>query len=119
MQERLFRLRGTVRYYWPYLVGFLVCFLILGLARVLNVPWPIGFVLAVVLMPVGLAMLVLFGFTARPYIETSYDAMLAIGRCINCGYDISGMSPDPDGCTVCPECGAAWRLPAPPPPGVQ
>jgi hypothetical protein len=35
--------------------------------------------------------------------------------CWACGYSLAGCPPEPspsDGCTVCPECGAAWRLPA-------
>lgn len=31
--------------------------------------------------------------------------------CAACGYALKGLAPDPDGCTVCPECGAAWTLP--------
>ena len=31
--------------------------------------------------------------------------------CLTCKYQLSGLHPEPDGCTVCPECGAAWRLP--------
>ncbi len=31
-------------------------------------------------------------------------------RCASCGYSIDGFKPDEDGCTVCPECGAAWNL---------
>ncbi len=38
---------------------------------------------------------------------------LATGRCRACDYDLSRLSPDPDGCTTCPECSAAWKL-APP-----
>jgi hypothetical protein len=33
--------------------------------------------------------------------------------CLACLYDLSGLPPEPDGCTVCPECGAAWKLDAP------
>lgn len=29
-------------------------------------------------------------------------------RCMACGYDLAGLGIDDDGCTVCPECGAAW-----------
>jgi hypothetical protein len=32
------------------------------------------------------------------------------GICSACGYNIKGLEPQDDGCTVCPECGAAWRL---------
>ncbi len=39
----------------------------------------------------------------------SRDAMLLHGRCAACGLTLV-RSPDPDGCTVCDGCGAAWRL---------
>lgn len=32
-------------------------------------------------------------------------------RCAACFYPLDDCKPEPDGCTVCPECGAAWRLP--------
>lgn len=35
---------------------------------------------------------------------------LSHGRCPSCGYDLRPQPAHPDGCTVCPECGAAWRL---------
>ncbi len=34
----------------------------------------------------------------------------ALRACASCGYSLQRLSPEPDGCTVCPECGAAWRL---------
>ncbi len=34
--------------------------------------------------------------------------------CGACRYPLTNAS-DPDCCTVCPECGAAWKLPPPPP----
>lgn len=30
--------------------------------------------------------------------------------CLACTYDLTGLSAEADGCTVCPECAAAWRL---------
>ena len=30
--------------------------------------------------------------------------------CASCAYDLSANEPEPDGCTVCPECSAAWRF---------
>jgi hypothetical protein len=32
------------------------------------------------------------------------------GLCAACGYDLIGQEPEEDGCRVCPECGAAWRI---------
>lgn len=39
------------------------------------------------------------------------SGMIGIGWCAACGYCLSGLVVETDGCTVCPECGAAWRLP--------
>jgi hypothetical protein len=30
------------------------------------------------------------------------------GRCGACAFDLAGLEAAEDGCTVCPECGAAW-----------
>lgn len=38
-------------------------------------------------------------------------AFLARSLCPACGYSLAGSEPADDGCTVCPECGTAWRLP--------
>ncbi|MEQ8844349.1 MAG: hypothetical protein RIB58_05790 [Phycisphaerales bacterium] len=48
----------------------------------------------------------------RPWLKQYRSAQ---GRCQACDYDLTGLTPDPDGCTTCPECGAAWRLPPEPP----
>jgi hypothetical protein len=31
--------------------------------------------------------------------------------CPACGHSLTGLAPESDGCTVCPECGAAWKIP--------
>jgi len=31
-------------------------------------------------------------------------------QCRACTFSLAGLVPEPDGCTVCPECGAAWKL---------
>ncbi len=35
---------------------------------------------------------------------------MILKRCPACGYNLRGLDPDLDGCTVCPECHAAWIL---------
>ena len=30
--------------------------------------------------------------------------------CGSCGFELRGLANDADGCRVCPECGAAWRI---------
>ncbi len=44
--------------------------------------------------------------------------LLGLGLCPGCGYQVAKLATEPDGCRVCPECGAAWKLDAPasPPP---
>ena len=39
------------------------------------------------------------------------NQLLKIGRCPSCFYRLSGLPCEAAGHTVCPECGAAWRLP--------
>lgn len=34
----------------------------------------------------------------------------AASGCRGCGYGFEGLCAERDGCVVCPECGAAWRL---------
>lgn len=43
-------------------------------------------------------------------IQAHYRAMLARSCCPVCTYSLDGVSPERDGCRVCPECAAAWRL---------
>ena len=41
------------------------------------------------------------------------DKFKSLRRCPSCGYDLTGLVSDAtvaNGCTICPECGAAWRL---------
>jgi hypothetical protein len=35
--------------------------------------------------------------------------MLRKRRCPACAYSLSGLTPEPDNCIQCPECGAAWK----------
>jgi len=45
--------------------------------------------------------------------STAQEEFLALDRCPTCLHDLMHVASDPaDGCTVCPECGGAWRLPA-------
>lgn len=37
-------------------------------------------------------------------------ALLGEGLCAQCGYSLRGIPGGDDWCTVCPECGAAWRF---------
>ncbi len=63
-----------------------------------------GFALVSVLL--GLSTLRESGWLTR-YMR----GMISLGCCPVCTYNLSGLDSETDGCTVCPECGAAWRLP--------
>lgn len=38
------------------------------------------------------------------------DTLIGRNRCGSCGNDLAGLDVGEDGCTLCPECGAAWKL---------
>jgi hypothetical protein len=42
--------------------------------------------------------------------EGARDAMLVARLCPSCAYSLRAARAEPDSCTVCPECGGAWRL---------
>lgn len=37
------------------------------------------------------------------------DESLRRGHCAQCGRALAGLTPQPDNCIQCPECGAAWK----------
>ncbi len=39
------------------------------------------------------------------------EILVLPNTCVACIFDMSGLAAEHDGCTVCPECGAAWRFP--------
>jgi hypothetical protein len=61
---------------------------------------------------VGFLLALLLRRTARDNALTAVlvPAFLAEHRCPACGDDLASRSPEPDGCTVCAKCGAAWRF---------
>ncbi len=46
-----------------------------------------------------------------PMIEWLCARRLARVECGACTFSLDGLPTEPDGCTLCPECGAAWRVP--------
>jgi hypothetical protein len=58
-------------------------------------------------------LLVLYAwFAGRRNDRRAIDACLSSGVCPGCGYTLAGLAVEDDGCRICPECAAAWRLPA-------
>ncbi|MFN0134246.1 MAG: hypothetical protein ACKVW3_17170 [Phycisphaerales bacterium] len=70
--------------------------------------------LAYVLVFVGLFW-VWRGAVRRELSAPITHALVARRLCASCGYSLAGLGTEPDGCTVCPECSAAWRVPEPDP----
>ena len=66
---------------------------------------------ATVFLALGFLLVGLFTYGLR--LESIPRELRALGLCPACLYDLSAFPPDPDRCTLCPECGAAWRLPSP------
>lgn len=65
--------------------------------------------------PVAIVLMFAALFAHKRYIWVQNDlrpfALRLHGFCTCCGYPLGGLAPERGGCTVCPECGAAWRLP--------
>lgn len=81
-------------------------FLNLGNPRRNAIVWPI-----INLFIIGIAGLVTLRQVLIARGASTCINLLSRSLCPSCGYHLQGLAPDPDGCTICPECGAAWRLP--------
>jgi hypothetical protein len=57
----------------------------------------------------ALMLFVLGALYAARFQEAQRRALIRRGYCPACCYRIGGVPAQPDGCVVCPECGAAWR----------
>ena len=65
-------------------------------------------VLALFLIPGWFLTWLLWWFvTGR---QEAADRMAARGCCPSCEYALEGLPAEGDGATMCPECGAAWRV---------
>jgi hypothetical protein len=77
----------------------------------------LGWGLIHVISVAGLALvgLCLLSFRRRRIASIAAVAAAYTGRghCASCAYNLNRLPPEPDGCVICPECGAAWRLSRP------
>jgi hypothetical protein len=70
-----------------------------------------GILLAVLAVGVGFVALGPATYFGRGFIFSRTAAVfLREGLCPSCVYPLKDISPQQDGCTVCPECGAAWKM---------
>lgn len=63
----------------------------------------------------GLAVMFALGYLVSrmqrvAVLRLNSDGLLFAGRCAVCGYDLKPRMREPDGCTICAECGAAWKM---------
>ena len=97
----------------PYLLLMIVAVLLMGQVPALltfrlhlRMPW--GMLAAI---PIGLAPAALSVWMMRRALPRRLAGVyLRAGFCASCGQDLTGLPRAEDGCTVCPECGAAWRV---------
>lgn len=70
-------------------------------------PWlAIPLVLPTAIIPAAVTI-----FVARRAAGRRIARMYACAEfCGSCGFELRGLADDTDGCRVCPECGAAWRV---------
>lgn len=59
---------------------------------------------------VGVTALLTFRTALGSRGERIREGLLRAGRCPVCLYTLDDLEADTDRCTVCPECGSAWRL---------
>lgn len=82
------------------------------LAGVFGWPAWAGLPLVIVTLAAGIWVIVLLNsFRRDPKASRAPLAWrVPHAHCGACGYNLAGMAPEADGCTVCAECGAAWNI---------
>lgn len=96
---------GLVVVYW-FAQSLLAASAVSGAALALTVP------IAAVVACGFLRITLVYHARLRLW-HRAFPRALAEGWCPACSHSLTGLIPESDGCRVCPECGAAWRLPAP------
>jgi hypothetical protein len=74
-------------------------------------PWFWVFLLGWMALAIPMSAILMSHLVPPDLRRISAQIVVAKGCCASCGYVIESLPPDPDGCTTCPECGAAWKLP--------
>jgi hypothetical protein len=88
--------------HWSIIAVSVVLFA--GLALVYwNAAFPLDAIILALFVGLG------SGYTSRP--RAMAAAYIKHGHCPGCAYRLIEVPRQADGCTICPECGAAWRVP--------
>ena len=87
----------------------LLCFFGVAALMILGVQLPTwtDSVFALVSVPLTIISMRLFRVSCMRW-QCAW--IVANGRCGSCGYDLAKLPVAVDSCTICPECGAAWKL---------
>ncbi len=86
-------------------------FLIFGMYDISTLFDPFWFMMtAFLFVGFGVPMGIVVRLTGWRSPQRAKRAVLSIGYCPACAYRLFDIEAEPDGCTVCPECGGAWRL---------
>lgn len=97
-------------------IGLLVilvwCGVWFGVSIVLMPVLPVPSVLKGALIGIGgfLAMPPVIWWLMRSHRQEVASMVTREHYCASCGYSLREIDAAPDGCTVCPECGSAWRI---------
>ena len=82
------------------LVGWVLYWLLI--AQTTRTLWPFA---------VALALFVAAAYAAcRALFVLQMALNRTVGLCPTCDHDLAARPAEPDGCTLCPECGSAWRM---------
>jgi hypothetical protein len=107
------RFRADILVVIAGLVIGIIASTVVGWAFSNHATWLVRFGVGVLMVVAGgLAGLVLARPLNRRETRHVVDVYLAERLCPSCAYSIGAIPVDPDGCTTCPECGTAWRIPA-------
>ncbi len=92
-------------------MGLIMCIPIIATIAILE-PAPYILKIAAVALLAELARSIAWPKWRLRFAELLRTGWLVQGRCPACGTVIAELDPEADGCRVCPECGAAWRIEA-------
>jgi hypothetical protein len=105
------RLRGQ-EWVWSAILWMLALYFVVRFIRKVasgGFGWDFVPALAFVAVWVFLARRSQTAFPDRPGWWVA-EELRRLGRCPSCAYKLTSLPVEADGCTVCSECGAAWRL---------
>ncbi len=117
------RWRDFLRLHWPTWLLWVAFVAVLG-AHDIVAAWFVGLVplgragdAVLITWPLLYFAILLSLFSCGGILAAGRDRRHLVRRritarlCPACAYPIGGLSPQGDGLVVCPECGAAWRIP--------